>query len=220
MATSTTFEACTDDSIDLRSQEPTILDTQADINQDSRKRGIKQSTKHLMNELLKGIQKSFKTKLILDIGLFIYYMATFIYSIVQFALKQEPLPYNIACMVFSFIGLVVTSCTFAWIIYKHCKGEQYTINPSQPDHELKNDKQEKDEDEDFENLDTDTLKELALDIMQEILIYPGIICSLYGFVNEKAWEFDNALDVFHLLLFLFNLWYGIVYKSKIYLGSA
>ena len=47
-----------------------------------------------INKVLEVFKKSFKTKLILDVGLFIYFLGT-IYSIVRFAIKQDPLVYTI-----------------------------------------------------------------------------------------------------------------------------
>ena len=40
----------------------------------------------------------------------------------------------------------------------------------------------------------------AKDMAEEILIYPSLICNLYGFINERGWEFNDALTVFDFLL--------------------
>ena len=156
----------------------------------------------LLELLIEGYKKSFKTKLILDVGLFIYFFGTFIFSIVRFAVKQDPLVYNIVYNSVTFIGLVIGSCTLAWKLYKCCTNEKHKIIRVQPVN------YDDDEDE-----DTDTLKELALDILKECFIYPAVICSLYGFINERSWQFDNALSGIQFLMFLFSLFYDALYTK-------
>ena len=63
---------------------------------------------------LNELKKSFKAKLILDVLLFIYYLASVIYSIIQFSLKRDPLVYNISNIIASLIGLTIQSCTLVY----------------------------------------------------------------------------------------------------------
>lgn len=42
-------------------------------------------------------------------------------------------------------------------------------------------------------LEKGPIKQLVLKFAQEFLIYPAIICTLYGLINERGWEFDNVL---------------------------
>ena len=44
------------------------------------------------------------------------------------------------------------------------------------------------------------LIKFAKDMAEEIIIYPSLICNLYGFINERGWEFNDALAVFDFLL--------------------
>ena len=44
------------------------------------------------------------------------------------------------------------------------------------------------------------LYDFVQDMLEEIIIYPSLICNLYGFINEKGWEFNNAFDGFDFLL--------------------
>ena len=46
------------------------------------------------------------------------------------------------------------------------------------------------------------LREFAKDMLEEIIIYPSLICNLYSFINERGWEFNNAVAVFDFLLTL------------------
>ena len=58
-------------------------------------------------------------------------------------------------------------------------------------------------------------KEFVLESLGEILIYPSIICSLYGFVNEKGWRFGNAIAGFDFLFLLYSIIMEVFY-AKIY----
>ena len=162
----------------------------------------------LLELMIEGYKKSFKTKLILDVGLLIYFLSTFIFSIVRFAIKQDPLVYNIVCNSVTFIGLVIGSCTLACKLYKCCTKVKHKIIRVRPENY-----------DDNEDEDIDTLKELALDILKEIFIYPAVICSLYGFINERSWQFDNALRGVHFLMFLFSLFYDTLYTKLKYIWA-
>ena len=58
-------------------------------------------------------------------------------------------------------------------------------------------------------------KEFVFDSLGEFLIYPSIICGLYGFVNEKGWQFEGAIAVFDFLLLLYSLVMDVFY-AKVY----
>ena len=136
-----------------------------------------------------------KLALILDIGLFIYYFVVFVYSIVYglAIIKKDPLVYNSVCVAVSTIGSMIKSCTLAYTYICKCWEVHHRIHPWSEDDEKSLDE---------ECIDKGTLKELALSILKESFIYPAVICSLYGFINEKSWEFNNALDWFHFIMFL------------------
>ena len=46
--------------------------------------------------------------------------------------------------------------------------------------------------------------EFIRDSLGELFIYPSIICGLFGFINERGWEFDSALAVFDFILLLYS----------------
>ena len=60
------------------------------------------------------------------------------------------------------------------------------------------------------------LKDLIIDSLGEFLIYPSIICSLYGFVNERGWEFNGAIAVFDFLLLLYGIMMDVFYAKVIH----
>jgi len=59
------------------------------------------------------------------------------------------------------------------------------------------------------------LREFVQDMLEEIIIYPSLICNLYGFINERGWEFNDALSVFDFLLTFISFFMDAVFaKAK------
>ena len=163
-----------------------------------------------INKVLKGFKKSFKVKLALDVGLFIYFFGIFIYSIVRFVIKQDPLGYNIVFIIVSLIGLAIEFLSLAYRLYKHYTKVEYSVTRKLEEFLVLD-----------EDANTDTLLELAFDVLKESLIYPSIICTMYGFINEKSWQFDNTLAGFHFSIFLFSLcYYDAVYTKLKYIWGV
>ena len=49
-------------------------------------------------------------------------------------------------------------------------------------------------------------KDLALELVVQVFIYPTIICSLHSLINEKSWQFDNtAVAALNFIVFLYSL---------------
>ena len=189
-----------------------------------------------------------KAKVIIDVQSFIFYLAICIYSAVQFAIQQKPLAYHIVCNIVSVIGLAIKSYTLAHTLCTYYNAMQQrkcqvgpqpdnttnneTIPPAmelqdvenqvlerrpsqaEPENTRENDKQVLNE-----KLETDIIKELILDILKEMFIYPAVICNLYGLINEKSWEFDNSLARFHFLIFLYSLWTDALHTKLKYIWA-
>ena len=45
------------------------------------------------------------------------------------------------------------------------------------------------------------------------MIYPSIICNLYGLINERGWEFDNATAILDFILLLYSLAMDAIYDK-------
>ena len=45
------------------------------------------------------------------------------------------------------------------------------------------------------------------------MIYPILICTLYGFINERAWRFDNGISRCNFLFFLYSVIMDGVYMK-------
>jgi len=47
--------------------------------------------------------------------------------------------------------------------------------------------------------------EYILHSIGEFLLFPSLICSLYGFINERSWTFDNGIAGCNFLLFVHSI---------------
>jgi len=172
-------------------------------------------------------------------GLLVFFLINFLYPIIVFAIEQEHAAYNIVCGIISFIGLVYESVQTFPDLYRYMKKVKQkwhkqkedklviTKLEAAEDEETSNSEEEPANEQPANNLEDDiealdisqkvkrVLKEFVLDSLGELLIYPSIICGLYGFVNEKGWEFDGPIAIFDFLLLLYSLVIDVIY-AKVY----
>ena len=233
-----------------------VLNVQLDINSCVRERDVKKIVKRSdmkinvqkVNKGLKGLKKSFTAKVIFDVLSIFFYLAIFIYSIVQLTNTQKPLAYHKVChavsLICSVLTIVIKFCALAHTLYTYRKTKRQRIcrvgpmqqesnrtigqviklqdmenevikgRPSQaePENTRKNNEKMCDE-----KLETNTIKELTLDMLKEIFIYPTVICHLYELINEKSWEFDNSLAKTHFIIFLLSVCYDALYTKLKYI---
>ena len=45
------------------------------------------------------------------------------------------------------------------------------------------------------------------------MIYPILICTLYGFISERAWKFENGISVGNFLFFLYSVIMDTIYMK-------
>ena len=174
-------------------------------------------------------EKSKEVAIIPEVGLFIFFLANFIHSVVNFAVKQKPLVYNIACNIVASVSLIVSLCKLVCTLVRRCKTVQNS-NKIKPEDDKENkyltamkieenaQTQDNPVQQMSENqLDSPTIvKELIIKFLQEYFLYPVIICSLYGLVNEKQWQFDDTLAGYGFLLFLYSVCMDALYTKLKY----
>ena len=217
-----------------------VLDVQLDIHSYVREQDIKRIVKpsdvkinvEKVNKGLKGLEKSLTAKVIYDVVSFFFYLAICIYLVVKIGMKQKPLAYHIVCNVVSLIGSVIKLCALAHTLYTYCKQKTCEVAPMQEEsnstvvqpvmklQDIENQIiKEKPSQAEPENtkLETNIIKELILDMLKEILTYPTVICTLYGLINEKSWEFDNHHAITHFIIFLLSLIYDALYTKLNYI---
>ena len=144
-------------------------------------------------------------KLAYKIGLLIFFTVNLLYPIIVFAVDPKHVPYNVICGVISLIGFVYECIEVTLDIHKICKNRQGADIQQT----------ESKEDGSYKGKVLKIFKEFVIDSLGEILIYPSIICSLYGFINERGWEFNTTLSIFDFLLLLYTFVMDAIY-AKLY----
>ena len=176
------------------------------------------------------------------VGLFVYYLVHFLYPVIKFVIEGQHPVYNIVCGIISFIGVLYE--VGKWILpysyrkIKQCKEERQRtcqISPTNntpadnesitvqdceggtlQDLNISQERTTADEIE-FAVYAKKIFKEFVVDSLGEISIYPSIICTLYGFVNEKRWQFDSVFAVLDFLLLFYSLVMDAIYTKINYI---
>ena len=47
----------------------------------------------------------------------------------------------------------------------------------------------------------------------EFLIYPTLICVMYGFINERSWQFDNKIHICNLIMLVYSVIMDALYMK-------
>ena len=148
--------------------------------------------------------------LIYKLGLLVYFLANFVYSIVAVAMQKEHLAYY---FIYIAITLTGSACGLGAMIM-HINKLCIVDNDTEEETELLN----------STNAHISRVrkysckaKRVAVDYvlssMGELLIYPTLICTLYGFINERAWRFDNGISKCNFAFLLYSVIMELVYMN-------
>ena len=134
----------------------------------------------------------FAQNTIYKLGLCVYFFANLIYSIVAAAVQSDHLVHHTTYVWISFIGFVieVVVISIKWY-YERYDNNSATQRQSQ---------QEKDHAKEIS-----VLIDYVISSIGELLIYPTLICVMYGFINEGSWQFDNGIHVCNFLFLVYSL---------------
>ena len=164
------------------------------------------------------------------VGLLFYYLANIIYCIVYAAIQREKLKENLSFyLVYVFIslaGLVLQIPVMIFHVKKHCTlsnntEEELTLLDGTKEGTHINQVQGENNAiahiRDYPFKAKRVLLDYVILSLGEFLICPILICTLYAFINERAWRLDNWISVCNLLFFLYSVVMDAIYM-KIYLG--
>ena len=186
----------------------------------------------------KKLPWSLGLKILYKFGLFVFYLTSFIYPIIAFAIERQHVPYNVVCILISGIGLCFELYDIIPDIYHYIKqwnekrrklreeedqkavveadNDTTEYNPNKE--QAKNDNSgENEKNVNYAQKTKYVFKEFVLESLGEMLIYPSIICSLYGFINGKGWQFKSAIAVFDFIFLLYSIVMDVVYAKVYYI---
>ena len=159
------------------------------------KRSASNSFKGFMDVMHKNkkLSWSFEKNTVYKAGLLAYFFFNLVYSSVATAVQQEHLAYHLVYILINIIGFVVQ---FTLTILSALKSETEGSATSTSDKAKS------------------VLIDYVLFSLGEFLIYPTLICTLYGFVNERAWRFDNGTSISNFLFFLYSVIMDTIYVHE------
>ena len=147
---------------------------------------------------------------IYKLGVLIYFFANLIYSIVATALQREHFPYHVVYMSVSLIGFVFELVVMIFTLARCLRGD------GDDDDDNVNQGENRGASEQVQ-IHYGKVKKVAVDYLilslAEFLIYPTLICVMYGFINERAWQFDNGLSWYYFILFAYSVIIDAMYMK-------
>ena len=203
------------------------LQNKAFITKDDMKNGFKGFRNFTLEKDLKRLPcQSNIFKILYKVGLLIFYVIHFLYPMIALAITTEHVGYNVVCGIISLIGLIYELYELIPDLYHHIKiwkQKQNQITPEETNQSSSNgsvtviqspkQKNEARDEARFSYIQDAkfVFKKFTIDSLGETLLYPSIICNLYGFINERGWEFDNAVGVINFLLLIYSLVMDAIY---------
>ena len=148
--------------------------------------------------------------LIYKLGLLVYFLANFAYSIIAIAKQKEHLAFYFTYTAISLIASVDEIAVMIMHIKKLCIVDTDTEEET----ELLNST-----DTPMSRVRKDSCKakrvvvDYMLSSLGEFLIYPVLIYTLYGFINERAWRLDNGISGCNFVFFLYSVIMVLLYMN-------
>ena len=155
----------------------------------------------------KKLPWGFAQNTIYKLGLCTYFFVNLIYSIVATSVQRDQLPYHLLYVCISFIGFVIE---FGVIIIvttrKCCTDDGDDINDGEfhrADQQVQA----------YYRHARNVLVDYVISSIGEFLIYPTLICVLYGFINERSWQFDNGIHICNLIVLAYSVIMNALYMK-------
>ena len=138
----------------------------------------------------KKLPWSFRKNIGYKAGLLAYFFSNFVYSVFAAANQEELRTYHLTYVFITIAGFVAQFIiTLLSGLRSDTKGSATSTS--------------------------DKAKSVLIDYvvfsLGEFLIYPTLICTLYGLINERAWRFDNGISVGNFLFFLYSVIMDAIY---------
>ena len=163
----------------------------------------------------KKLPWSCRKNLVYKVGLLVYYFVNFIYSIVATVIQKEKFAFYLIYMSISFTGFLFKFVVATIHLKQQCSKsrgtEEETGLLNNPNRDTRMNHLQGNEGMAAGRVQTYTHKakrvfvDYVLSSVGEILLHPTLICTLYGFINERGWQLDNTISGCHSLFFLFSV---------------
>ena len=177
------------------------------------------SRKHCLDGLIhimhthKKHPRHLAAHLLYKLGLLSFYLVNFVCQMIALVLimKGQHISYYVTHIVISLAGLIYKGYVIISPCFKRC----CSCNEDQDEDEERqpialqapgNGAQRANDNE-----GCTVFVDYVLNSIAEFLIFPSLICSLFGFVNEKSWKLDSDIQILNSSLLLYNLIMDAIY---------
>ena len=143
-------------------------------------------------------------------GLLAYFSANLVYSITAAAIQKEDLVYYLIYIIISLIG----SLSALGVMILHIKKLCIKDNDTEEETELLNSMDvHRERVREYRRKAKRIVVDYVLLSMGEFLFYPVLTCTLYGFVNERAWRLDDTISNCNFAFLLYSVIMDILYMK-------
>ena len=150
---------------------------------------------------------SFSKSTIYKMGLFVYFFLNFMYSVFAASVQGGQHAYCLVYMSISLIGFIfefnVMIITINKCLTQCCNVKDGKIQRSRDDEQV----------QDSCHKGKSVFIDYVISSIGEFLIYPTLICVMYGFINERSWQFDNKIHVCNLILLVYSVIMDALYMK-------
>ena len=158
---------------------------------------------HEQKKLPFGFTKIIVHKLLL----LVYYLTNFIYSIVAVSIQGDHIVHYILYLLISLTGLLFEAIVITVDIREGLRQNSSIQTEHQPREAWSVEQQN------YSPKAKSVFVDYVTSSLGEFLIHPILICTLYGFINERAWRFDNGISGCNFLLFLYSVIMDITFTK-------
>ena len=164
-----------------------------------------------LNMLFSRIPRQVKLRVCWKISLLIFYIFQFLYPLITFLVDIQYVPFNVVCIVIGAIGFGLQLIEFDQLIadvktiWSICKSRDSEERSSSDESGSSSSDETCKCKQDCCKCCPSTIRELASIMLNEILLYATLICTIMGFVNEKTWELRNFWSYIDCLLLLYSI---------------
>ena len=138
--------------------------------------------------------------------LLIYYLTNCVYSIAAVSIQRDHYAYYLVYFFITMTGLVFEAVTIVTgileIVHRssRIRGESLPQEARATEHR------------NYYRKAKAVFIDCVLLSLGELLIHPILVCTLYGFINERAWQFNSAIAGLNSLFFLYSLLMGFAFN--------
>ena len=155
----------------------------------------------------KKLPWSVAKSMIYKMGLFVYFFLNFMYSVFAASVQGGQHAYCLVYMSISLIGFIFEFNVMIITINKYltqcCDVKDGKIQRSRDDEQV----------QDSRHKGKSVFIDYVISSIGEFLIYPTLICVMYGFINERSWQFDNKIHVCNLILLVYSVIMDALYMK-------